>query len=375
MKAVTQKIKIENQDELNDIFQSLMTGKDAEKYIVVPKLVNTRNILRKICNILSQFAEFKTLRNDFPHIIKDLDEIVEFVKNMRESVIIDNKIETEYLYRNTSETDVNLIYKNIKANKYVKICVVLCSILDKIKDNFTNLTPAKENFINLEPGNSYVLLNFCSLDFKLLWANEKMTSNIKKYIINILAHLHKLSMELYKTVTSPDVDLDDISYKFIHIIDKLKTIPKLSRCHAAFAKIADSVGILKCNFPGYYREILATNNSGNLFTSFIADVVNESKSNLNPSVIREFNVILSYFKDTAAKNGQMASDPKLNLLFNSVDMYMNKYKDNVNYEETHEEILNKSTNIKNIYDNISNQPTPELTESDILKIQINNMMK
>jgi hypothetical protein len=319
---------------INGMFEEMMGVKDADPAIIAPKFVKLRNTLKHICKIFMQFSSFTPLRNDFPECKKGLDEIKDFVEKVKESTYItdepgktdsdkdtaDSKLtDNDEKYYSLDKKTINELYKKLKDNEYVKRLIIMCNKLEKYKKNFgddVKKVAPKENFVNQEPGLTFIIFDFSSLDLKLLWANSKITSMVKKYVISILANLRKYSYELYNIITSPDVDVDEFSQILLSSISELKKQPDLHRCSAAFSRIEQSVGLLKEKFPDYYRESVASQNPDALITSFIVDVSNQGGANAR--LTREFRHIIQYMHKVSNQSGKN-KDPAVQKIFSMLN--------------------------------------------------------
>jgi hypothetical protein len=299
--------------DINSMFEEMMGVKDAEPEIIIPKIVSVRNTLRLLYKIFNQFSTFVDLRNNFPTISGDLDDIKKFVEDMKESVCIINMTdETEEPYKTLAKEEINGIYRKLKENQYVKTLIILCNKLDKYKSNFSDPNNFKENFVNQEPGLSFKIFNFSGLDLKILWAHDNMKSAVKKYILTVLSKIHTHSYNLYKTITSPDVDIEKFTDVLINSISELKKQPELHRCKMAFGRIEQSVQLLKDKFGDYYRESVASENPNALITSFIVDVSNQGGADAR--LTREFRTIIQYMHKVSQRNGK-SKDPNVQKIF------------------------------------------------------------
>lgn len=336
--------KIVGDGGLNNMMEEMMGMKDAEPEIIIPKFVSVRNTIRYICKVLNQLSTFGPLRNDFPEIMQGLDEIKTFSDELKEATYLKHEHEEkESQYANISKEDINSLYRKLKDNAHVKRVIVMCNVLDKYKINFSDPAKFQENFVNQEPGLSFKIFDFSSLDLKILWSNQKLNSIVKRYILSVFAALHKHSYTLYNTITSPDVDIDKFTELLLSSIKELKKQQGLDRCHAAFKRIEQSVELLKGKFSDYYRESLASRNPDSLVTSFIVDVSNQGGADAR--LTREFRQIIQYMHKVSQKSGK-SKDPQVQKIFamlNSNFSLMEKHtkgandKDSLDVDTTEEE--------------------------------------
>jgi hypothetical protein len=309
--------KVVGDADLNNMFEEMMGIKDADADIIVPKFVLVRNTIRHVCKVLTQFSLFKPLRKDFPSIALGLDEIKKFADSVKEDTYLKHDHEeNENQYDNVSKEEINNLYRKLKENTALKRLIIMCNTLEKYKLSFHDSTKLKENFVNQEPGLSFKIFDFSSLDLKILWADSKMTTVVKRYILSVFAALYKHTITLYNIITSPDVDIDQFTELLLSSIGELKKQPKLHRCNAAFKRIEQSVELLKGKFSDYYRESLVSRNPDSLVTSFIVDVSNQGGADAR--LTREFRQIIQYMHEVSQKSGK-SQDPQVKKVFDMLN--------------------------------------------------------
>jgi hypothetical protein len=335
VKQLKKMINVENGGNINEMFEEMMGVKDADNEIIRPKFVDTRNLLREIYKILRQFATFAPLQNDFPNIAQSLLEIKKFAEDMKDSVYMTDVTieETEALYMKLNKQQMNELYKKLKENKHVRELIGFCSKLKAHDKYLSDVNNLKDSFIGLEPGLSYCIFPFSTLDLKVLWVSRNMSSMIKKYILLILHKLYKQIYEVYRITTSPDVDIDKFTKLLVDSIKQLKKTPGLNRCNNAFRRIENSVTLLKEKFDGYYRESIASANPNMIVESFIVDVSNQGGT--DASLTREFRIIIQHMRKVAEQSGK-SKDPKFQSLYKILNDSF-KVMDNKNGASTSEE--------------------------------------
>jgi hypothetical protein len=303
--------KVVGDVDLSGMFEEMMGIKDAEPELVIRNFVLIRNTIRHICKVLNQFT--KTLRMSFPSFDIAFDEIDHFVTSVKTEIYLttDNE-DTEAQYASVSKSNINNLYRKLKEKQVIKRLIQLCNILEKYKNNFNDQTKLRENFVNQEPGLSFKIFDFSSLDLKILWIEKSMTSIIKRYILSAFASLHKHTYALYSAVTAPNIDIDKFTKLLLTSIAELKKIPKLHRCNAAFGRIEQSVELLKDKFSDYYRESMVSRNPDSLVTSFIVDVSNQGGADAR--LTREFRQIIQYMHEMSQKSGKN-KDPQVQKIF------------------------------------------------------------
>ena len=95
---------------VNDMFEKMIGVKDAESEIIIPKLVLVRNKIKKFHRVLYDLCNLKNFRKDFPNFNSSLDEIMNYIENLRSDIIfdVDDKEENESKFTNSSKSDATL---------------------------------------------------------------------------------------------------------------------------------------------------------------------------------------------------------------------------------------------------------------------------
>jgi len=151
-----------------------------------------------------------------------------------------------------------------------------------------------------------------------MFINDKLKNNVdaKKYVLMFLHMMYNRTYEIYKIITSPDVDVD----KFVEIvaksIDEIKT--KIPRCNEAFDKIKNATHLLKDNFGDYYKDFVESENPTIIMENFISDVAQSAEG--SPQLIMQFKRIISFYRKNAEQH--MQSNPQLKQVFSMVNSQM-----------------------------------------------------
>lgn len=316
--------KVVGDVNISGMFEEMMGVKDADADIIIPKFIFVRNTLRYIYRVFHQFCNM--LGNDFPMYSEHFDDIKKFAEDMKESAYLKHEHdEKEESYKALSKEEINMLYRKLKENQYVKTLIILCSKLKRYESSFSDQNNLKENFVNQEPGLSFIIFDFSKLDLKALWSNDRMKTSIKRYVLMVLASLYKHTHALYKCVTSPDVDVEKFTQMLISAIGELKKQPQLHRCHNAFRRIEQSVQLLREKFDDYYRDSVASENADMLVMNFIVDVSNQGGA--NATLAREFRTIIKYMHDVSQKTGK-SKDPNVQKIFKMLNNNFNLMEKN-----------------------------------------------
>jgi hypothetical protein len=227
----------------------------------------------------------------------DVNELGETYKNLKDSEVVKAIIMT---YRQLKEALVAEVERK-------KIKMELFETQHDLADK-NNLSV---HFIRKSIGHVLHLFSFSNLDFKGIDLSPLVDKKMRNYILFTLYLVYSKCDEVYKLVTSPDVDVAKFSEALVANIDSIRK--RIPRCDAAFDKIKESVELLQDNFGGYYKDFISSQNPGIIVEHFVLDVAKDSKA--NTQVTRQFRQIIQFYKKHMA--GQI-KDPKLQRIFNLV---------------------------------------------------------
>jgi hypothetical protein len=208
-------------------------------------------------------------------------------------------------------------YKKIQAcgllNQFIAICDNLIPYRKHIEDN-TNLS---HKFILNMPGVSFCPFSFTNLNLKELvvrLSTEKRDVNqqLLQVLTLLINKIYTLTYNLYKIMTSPDIDVSQFVEIVKQNLDKVKG--QIPRCDKAFKKIEESISMLETNFPKYYKDFVETKNQTIIMENFVLDVANST--NADTQTARQFRDIIKHYRKIAASQ---IKNPKLKMLFDKVD--------------------------------------------------------
>jgi hypothetical protein len=166
-----------------------------------------------------------------------------------------------------------------------------------------------DGFITNAAGGTLVLIpSICNMDFVQLWDHPAATKNFKQRVKFALYLFLKKGATIVSTIMSPDVDVEQFSKVLISNIGGLKK--QIPRCDKAFKKIENSVGMLKDNFGGYYKDYVVSKNPGIIIESFVMDVAGGSGADAETN--RQFKQIIAFYRQKV--QGQK-KDPQMEKIF------------------------------------------------------------
>lgn len=355
--------KVVGDTDINGMFEEMLGVRDADVEIIRPKFISVRNTLRHIYRVFIQFHDI--LLKDFPTFAPGLSEIKKFATELKDNNLLSNVEEDENAYQNISQEEMNGLYRKLKDNQQVKALIVLCSRLSRYQNSFMNAQNLKLNFVNQEPGLTFMPFAFSTLDFKAMWATPVMNDSVKRYILIVLENLRKHTHELYRKVTSPDVDVKKFTSTIISAIDDMKKRPELHRCGDAFNRIKASVNLLENKFDDYYRESVASKNSDMIVLNFITDVSNQGGA--SATLTRQFREIIKYMTKMSEQSGR-SKDPNVQKIFKMLNNNFNLMEKHTTKDKNKagDDTTNVDSNVdSNVDDNVDDNVADSDNKADV----------
>ena len=205
----------------------------------------------------------------------------------------------------------NEIYTEMKKCSLINTIIVTCKNLIPHKKSIEDVNELKDKFL-LKGGLNFAPLPFLIFNFKQIYIDDRLSEENKDFILVILHKLYTISHEIYDTISSPDIDVNEFVTIIMNSIDDVKK--HIPRCDQAFNKIAESVDLLRGNFNSYYKDYISSNNPTIIMENFVLDVSKNTRA--SPTLTAQFRKIISHYRKIAS---QQANNPKLQTLFQQVD--------------------------------------------------------
>ena len=322
VKTITRKKNAFDMSELSGIMGSL-TGDKAyiNPFIVLDKKNVMLDSIQSIYSILEKFNE---------NIILPITETNELYKGYHKSIgdfIIDCK---EFHNKPQCKLDdVVDTYLAMKEHPVILKVLAMLKVLNKYENYIKTKGELNARFIyETSSCSSINIFDFCDLDFKILLeidVPKQNTEKVKQYILIMFHILFTKSMEIYKLLTSPDIDPTEFSKAIINLTNSFKS--QIPGCDRAFKKINASVDKLTASIGTYYKTLIITKDPTILVKSFLNDIVEDSLADgEKEDLICTFQLkkIINHFKNlaTSTKIDSKKKD-QLNMLFNKADDYFN----------------------------------------------------
>lgn len=287
------------------MFNQMLGTEDSDPSITIPKYTLMRGKIRTLSRLLSAATEDVFIKS-LPEERDGCDDILKYVESLNSIQFVEVP-PTDLLTMEIAK-EISNNYSALKNNNDVKIIIMTCKNLIGYSNNLSIGESFDDSFIARIPGFDFSPFPFSRLNIKRIWASPQITDKIKKYIFTVMKIVLDISKEVYKTLTSPDVDVKEFSKAIINSIAQVKK--QIPRCEKAFARIEESVGLLEGNFDGYYKDFIQSQNPSTIIESFVIDV--SQAGGADPQTTRQFRKIIEYYRK--ATQGKI-TDPKVKQLF------------------------------------------------------------
>ena len=303
-------------DSLTTLFQQLLGADKPSPSVVKPKYDTLTQCIKLVIRVLEAFNNDVFAAN-YPDQESQSQGIIAFVGKLK-ALDLDRDIKT------CDDGKIVDTYLSIKNSPVVADLLETCKNLIQNKASL-DTTDVDVGFVNRLPGLTFYPFSFSSINLKEIWVNPATTLQVKKYIVTVCKIMLKKTHKIYEVVTNPDIDVNQFSELIIESIKKVKKL--IPRCDQAFAKIEKSVGLLKNNFGGYYKDFIQTQNPACIMHNFVYDVA--SQDDVDAKTTFQFRKIISFYqKQTQGK----IKDPRIKKVFELLGSNM-KILENSNVAE------------------------------------------
>ena len=209
-------------------------------------------------------------------------------------------------------TEFDRIFKEMKTCSLVNTTLVVCKNLIVHKKALGDQEALRDKFLR-DAGTTFAPLpELGQLNFKRIYNESAINANDRKFIMVVLHKMLMISHDVYDALSAPDVDVDEFVEVIMGSIEEVKK--HIPRCDQAFAKIVESVSLLRGNFSSYYKDYAASGNASIMMENFVLDV--SKNTNASPQVTSQFRRIITHYRKLAS---QQATNPKLQNIFAQVD--------------------------------------------------------
>ena len=202
------------------------------------------------------------------------------------------------------------VFAVVKTCSLVNTILVACKNLIVHKRSLQDKANLRDKFLR-EAGHVFAPLpDLPQLNFKRIYGET--AGGDREFLLVVLHKMLAVSHDVYEALSAPDVDVDEFVEIIMSSVGEVKK--HIPRCDQAFAKIIESVGLLRGNFSSYYKDYAASGNPSVMMENFVLDV--SKNANATPQVTAQFRRIISHYRKLASQQSQ---NPKLQSLFAQVD--------------------------------------------------------
>jgi hypothetical protein len=346
-KVIRKNIDMDTGD-LNEMFNQMIGNSKGEPKIIMEKYYKLIEKVKYFNTILQKFSNVDSfLIKSFPEIKNNMQEIRNFVEKCKnvipntnldeispdEATLETDSLEVRWQKQTNYDEKVSTIlfekYNKFKESDEIKFIIITGSNLKKHRLYLSDVENLNCKFIKDYIGVDMMLFPFSNLNFKFIYLQENMQTskinvkdsdsyNINNYILKILHLLLKSSEEIYKILTSPNIDPKKFGKILIEALSKIKT--QIPRCNEAFKIIENSIGLFENNFDNYYKDFVMSKNPNIIIENFIADIADNNTN--NSTVSRQFKEIIKFFRKVIMENNNN-KDPMMEKIFEKLQFTFN----------------------------------------------------
>jgi hypothetical protein len=319
---------IDNPDIMEMFHDVLGTGDGGglNLKIVYPKYKKIEEHCIRFLHLLEALLQHRVMRQ-FPSAAQHLAGYIESLYTQAAGLFIAPDLETLYPAQGqimaggvdfgavSAETlaEFATVYTAVKDCNLVNTVVVTCNNLGPHRKSLEDKTALRDFFLTKSAGLSFAPIpDLPAVNFKQIYISDQVNPTGRHFLMMVLHKMLTISRDVYEAVSLPDIDVDEFVDVIINSLDDVKK--QIPRCNEAFNKIRDSVGLLKGNFGGYYKDYVASSNPTIIMENFVLDVSKSTSS--SPKVTMQFRKIIQHYRKLAS---QQAQNPKMQSLFAHVE--------------------------------------------------------
>jgi hypothetical protein len=332
-RAQVRKVKMPtgvDDNELSGMFNDILGADKVRIDIAYPRYCRIRDLVDKIIQKYTETLDSALLKR--PELSLSAKSLTAYIARMRTgreihfAMSLDSYVDWSAVSEEDHQKFTDM-YRAMKTSPLIKEIIVTLGNLVTYKDNFSIPDNMNINFVRSIPGIEWSPFPFV-FNFREVLCLQGVGANTKKFLTNMLHVIYTSSFAIWNETQSPDVDVKKFAEIMEMNIDRLKSIPELSRCHTAFKKIQQSIGLLENKFNVYYRDFISTKDSTIIMQNFIADVSKDT--NADPALTREFRIIINYYRKQAASQ---TTNPQVKSLFEKVNATFKHMEEGIDTEK------------------------------------------
>ena len=267
--------------------------------IIYPKYLRMKRIASNFIKTLELFYRSESLRKSNPDIIPLYKEFIDkllvandegFSYSMGEKFT--EEMTDEFFYNDVPAQDKKKFQVHYHSIKKLAVYNIILSSCSNFVGNKVAIDALDDKFLIHSPGNIYAPIHgFEELNFKFIYISDKISDSDKQFVLHIIKKLYSKSLEFYKEIRKPDVDLKEFIDMIINSLDDIKK--KIPRCNEAFNVIANNAKLLEENFDSYYGDYIESDNPSIIMENFIQDVSKKTKGDIK--LTTQFKTIINHY--------------------------------------------------------------------------------
>jgi hypothetical protein len=314
IKSKTVRAAVNSKDVLDMFHGVLGTGGGAVNLKVVgPKFLRMKKVSKRYVQLL-RAVENSTILKGFAGEARALKEHADWVQENLEKGGLHTLALPGEGAPDAEKQHFAAAYSLLKQDHVLSLIVITCKNLTPHRKSLEDPEKLSSGFLTRGAGLTFAPIEgLPALNFRKVYISDTLQGREKQFVLMILHKLYEISYEMYEALSSPDIDVED----FVQVVrSSLSEVRKqIPRCDEAFNKILESVDLLKQNFGGYYKDFVASDNSGIIMENFVLDVSKSGEGN-TPVVTAQFRKIIKYYQRVAS---QQKNDPRMRALFKHVE--------------------------------------------------------
>lgn len=301
------KIPIGNVDGMAEMFNNMIGAGDVNIAIAYPRYRRLADLHADLLTVWKMVSECSFINQ--PKYAPIREEIAHFVEMQQTTCELFECDLSAFSWDwstldEQSRRQFATAYDAVKKSQAIGQWVLACDKLVPYRKSFMTTGAFNPKFALNIPGHSWTPFPWTSLDVKsALTAGHQ---NVSMFFMAVLNKTYNLGYNIYEELQSPDVDVDQFVEFILSAIDDIQRRPELSRCREAFAKIRESVALLKTKFNSYYREFAETKDNTIMMQNFIIDV--SQTTGASAKLTHQFHTIIRYFRKISS---HQSMDPKM----------------------------------------------------------------
>jgi hypothetical protein len=348
------KMPIGKDEDIAEMFNQMLGAGSINMTIAWPRYRRIKSLVENLVKLFEMLnkSPFMEKNTNFANQRSEISKFCASAQTQIEAMFAMDFSDYEWnlnLVEEDLKTKFSEAYDRMKKSDLINTFVIMCSNLAVYKKYISDVNKLNHKFITSMAGAEWSPFPFTALNLKQIFSLDNIGENTIRFFMVVLNKAFELGYQLYKEISSPDVDVDQFVEIIMNSMNEIQKRPELSRCRKAFQKIKESVNLLKDKFGNYYRDFISTKDSTIIMQHFIIDV--SKSADADTETTRQFRQIINYYRKIAQ---EQITNPRVKMLFDRVN-------------ESFKELERGAENLVNIRDDDS-----EDSDSDQIEVTADN---